>query len=185
MNESLDEKKRALKAVKAIDAAVAEVSRLHPQLCTKRAAWEHDDLGVSELLRVTPGGYRLLQGAIRCLDYDVELAVRVGRDDDGVLDSVAILAVLDEPLALPPDPGELCDALACCFDHSVIPQLEPDESTGEVVVYSVAVDILTESLSGKILRDALDRLSKTTVLLRAYLSQDNGDEQRPVDGPIA
>ena len=183
MVESLDEKKRALNAVKAIDVAVADVIRHHPLLRTKRVAWEHDDPEEAELLRVTPGGYRLLQGAMRCLDYDVELDVRVGRDDDGVLDNVDILAVLNEPLVLPPDPGELRDALACCLEHSVIPVLAHDEDTDSIIAHRVTVNVPIESLSGRILRDALDRLNKAAVLLRTYLSQY--DEQRPIDGPIA
>lgn len=184
MNETLDDMTRARNAVKAIDAAVAEVSRLHPQLCTKRVEWEHDDPEVAELIRVTPGGDRFLQGAMRCLDYDVELAVRVG-DDDGGLDNVDILAVLNEPLALPPDPGELCEALACCLEHSVIPVLAHDEDTDSIIAHRVTVNVPIESLSGRILRDALDRLSKAITTLIQYVSQDNGDDHQPLDGPIA
>jgi len=185
MDETLDDMTRALNAVKAIDVAAADVNRQYPLLrSTMRVAWEHDDPEVFELIRVTPDGYRLLQGAMPCLDYDVELAVRVG-DDDGGLDNVDILAVLNEPLALPPDPGELCEALACCLEHSVIPVLAHDEDTDSIIAHRVTVNVPIESLSGRILRDALDRLNKAAVLLRTYLSQDNGDEHRPIDGPIA
>ena len=183
MNESRDEKKRALKAVKAIDAAVAEVSRLHPQLCTKRVMWDHDDPKTAALLRDNPVEYRLLSGGMVHRGQDLEVTIRVGRDASP--DSAVVRVYLNEPLALPPDPGGLSDALACCLEHSVIPQLAPDESTGEVVVYSVAVDILIESLSARILGHALDRLNKAITTLIEFLSQYIEDEHRPMNGPIA
>lgn len=185
MDATLDDMTRALNAVKAIDVAAADVNRQHPLLCTMPVAWDHDDPGVAAMLRDNPVEYRLLTGEREYFGHDIELAVRVGRDDDGVLDNVDILAVLNEPLALPPDPGELCEALACCLEHSVIPVLAHDEDTDSIIAHRVTVNVPIESLSGRILRDALDRLNKAAVLLRTYLSQDNGDEQRPIDGPIA
>lgn len=185
MDETLDDMTRALNAVKAIDVAVADVIRQYPLLPTMRVAWEHDDPDAAEFLRVNPGCYLFLSGALEYLGHDVQMSVRLGGDDDGRPDRVAILAVLDEPLVLPPDPGELCDALACCLDRSIIPEMAHDEDAGEIVLDGLTVIVPIESLSGRILRDALDRLNKATVLLRTYLSQDNGDDHCPIDGPIA
>ena len=176
MDETLDNMTRALNAVKAIDDALAEVPGRYPKTDPMRVEWDHADPKTAALLRDNPVEYGLLSGGMVHRGQDLEVTIRVGRDASP--DSVDLLVYLDELLALPPDPGGLSDALACCLEHSVIPQLAPDESTGEVVVYSVAVNVPIESLSGRILRDALDRLSEATVRLRAYLSLDNGDDHR-------
>ena len=181
MDETLDEKKRALNAVKAIDDALAEVSRLHPQLCTKRVKWDHDDPKTAALLGTNPVEYRHLTGEMVYRDEDLEMAIHVGRDASP--DSAVVRVYLNEPLALPHDPGELCDALACCLDRSIIPEMDHDEHTDELFLGRLSVTVLIESLTSRVLRDALDRLSEATVLLRTYLSQY--DEQRAIDRPTA
>ena len=176
MHETLDDMTRALNAVKAIDDALAEVSRLHPQLCTKRVKWDHDDPKTAALLGTNPVEYRHLTGEMVYRDEDLEMAIHVGRDASP--DSAVVRVYLNEPLALPHDPGELCDALACCLDRSIIPEMDHDEHTDELFLGRLSVTVAVESLSGRILRDALDRLSEATVRLRAYLSLDNGDDHR-------
>ena len=176
MNESLDEKKRALGAVCAIDDAIAELSRRYPKTDPMRVEWDHDDPKTAALLRDHPVEYRLLTGEMVYRDEDLEMAIHVGRDASP--DSAVVRVYLNEPLALPPDPGELCDALACCLDRSIIPELDHDEHTDELFLGRLSVTVAVESLSGRILRDALDRLSEATVRLRAYLSLDNGDDHR-------
>ena len=116
-------------------------------------------------------------------DEDLEMSIHVGRGASP--DRAVIRVFFNEPLALPPDLGELCDALACCLDRSIIPEMDHDEGTDEHFLGRLSVSVPVESLSGKILRDALDRLNEAAVRLRTYLSQDNGDEHRPIDGPIA
>lgn len=176
MVESLDEKKRALDAVCAIDDAVAEVSRRYPKTDPMRVRWDHVDPVVAALLRDHPVEYRLLTGEMVYRDEDLEMAIHVGRDASP--DSAVVRVYLNEPLALPPDPGGLSDALACCLDRSIIPELDHVEDTDELFLGRLSVTVAVESLSGRILRDALDRLSEATVRLRAYLSLDNGDDHR-------
>ena len=176
MHETLDDMTRALNAVKAIDDAIAEVLGRYPKTDPMRVEWDHDDPKTAALLGDNPDDYRLLTGEMVYRDEDLEMAIHVGRDASP--DSAVVRVYLNEPLALPPDPGELCDALACCLDRSIIPEMDHDEHTDELFLGRLSVTVLIESLTSRVLRDALDRLSEATVRLRAYLSLDNGDDHR-------
>ena len=169
------ETKWAQEAVRAMEIAIDDVNCKYPLMTPMRVEWGPFNPDLAELQRGMPHDFQTQYGLLTYLDDLIQLSVCAGADGASP-DMIDFCQKFDEPQVLPLDAKGLYNALSCCREDAVVPNLTPDADTEEIVVTGVRITIPVESLTGRILRDTLERLSMGGGLLENRLSNDIGDD---------
>ena len=166
-------------AAAQIDSAVVEWNETHPRANPVRIVWGHVDPHEASEEATLPTDYQHQQGLLAYFDLDVEILISMSGDPD-LPDRCTLIARFQEPLTLPLEPPLLYNSLKS-LDDAVSLSLFPDLDMSEILVVGVEAVVPVESITARILGDALRRLQASYGLAFRLLATGEGDDRWSMD----
>jgi hypothetical protein len=167
----------ARRAVAAIDGAIAAWNGDHPDSSTPlRVAWGYSDQDAEGEEERQPPRFRQQEGLLGYLGLDVEVLLsRSG--DRSIPDRCDLTTDFPEGVALPlHDAVALYNLLACCEPGVALCLLPDPGGDRAIIACGVSTQLPAEGVTGRILGDVLDRLSRSHHLGWLRLSAGEGDD---------
>ena len=180
MSDEFVNTKWAKVAVEIIEHAISECEQQNPGKVPIRVVWGHPNKEEADAEREVPKEYQHQHGLINWLDLDFELLISQHGDPDHP-NLCHISTYFPEQQELPLSHRELYNLMRSCQDAITL-SLHPAFDSGAILVFGVQTCISVENLTGRILYDALFRLSTSHQLAMGWLAEGSGDDYWKMDG---
>jgi hypothetical protein len=180
MPDEFVEAKWARAAVESIERAISDWTNQHPTTVPIRVVWGHANKEDADAEREDSEAYQHQHGLMNQLGLDFELLISQHGDPNHP-NLCHILTRFDDPQLLPLTPRDLYNVLGCCAD-AVSLSVHPDTESERILVLGVETCVPVENLTGRVLHDALSRLSMSHNLAFDRLASKRGDDHWAIDG---
>lgn len=174
--------KWAQDAVASIETAVAQVNTTHPRAKPIRIVWGHRYQDEAREECREPLRYQQQNGLMAYRDLDIGLLITEGGDKS--FPRHCQLRTQFPYHNLPLTAKELFNVIRSCQD-GVSLAIMPDMLSPNIIVGGVETSIPVEGLTGRILYDALSRLSTSHSLVCNLLTCGEGDDWWSMNGGYA
>jgi hypothetical protein len=181
MKEDMVKARWAREAVAAINAAVEDWNARHPRAQPLRIVWGYRHAEETELEAAESARYRFQQGLLSYRGLDVEISINRHCDPDHP-NPCHFTTTFEFVLRLPTAAPLLYNCFRCLEDGVKLRLLPESGDERVIAVLGVETTIPVEGVTGRILGDALSRLSMSHSLAWDRISRDKGDDHWGMDG---